>query len=123
MFLFIFIGVVKPQYVPYVMSKIDYGFSIVENTLGTSGQKLRQYLMSGCSVFYSNDEFFEQINLPFVNEYISEIDTARIIMKNIGTRKSSREEIAKWAITNLSYSGFNKKRMAVLGVFSSLNKH
>ena len=110
-----FIGVVDKNEIPKILSNIDFGFSIVEGIRGTSGQKLRQYLMAGCNVIYSNDEFFESVDEEFVHEYKSVEDTVQFVNQRYSVNDQVRRpNIREWAIENISYTKMNKVRLTHL---------
>ena len=107
-----FIGVVDKNEIPKILSNIDFGFSIVEGIRGTSGQKLRQYLMAGCNVIYSNDEFFESVDEEFVHEYKSVEDTVQFVNQRYSVNDQVRRpNIREWAIENISYTKMNKVKV------------
>lgn len=107
-----FVGLVDKEEIPGILTKIDFGFSIVEGIRGTSGQKLRQYLMAGCSVIYKNDEFFELIDENFIHHYETDLDACQFILNALApSNRVSRADIREWAKDNISYSMMNEVRM------------
>ena len=107
-----FIGIVEKREISNILSEIDFGFSIVEGVLGTSGQKLRQYVMAGCHAMFFNDEFFEAESEDFIHEF-KDVQSASeyLVGRYRASGLNKRSDIREWAIKNISYEKLNRTRL------------
>jgi len=115
-----FIGIVAPAALGEYLQKIDIGFSIVENAVGTSGQKLRQYAQYGCAMVYGNDEFFDQLGeLKHIHRHTHTEDSGRFAI-NVSRRiqavgrRAYKNQIKDWARDVVSYRKYNTLRLAAI---------
>lgn len=115
-----FIGIVAPAALDAYLHKIDVGFSIVENAVGTSGQKLRQYAQYGCAIVYGNDEFFDAFaDLDHIHRYTNAEDSGHFakdvgLEMQYGGRRAYKARVKNWARNVVSYHKYNSLRLAAI---------
>lgn len=110
-----FTGLLAKDKIPELMARISLGFSIVEGIEGTSGQKIRQFLMAGSAVMFKNDEFCSAQNQRFIAAYDDEIAAVDFIESlMVHDRVAFSWEIHNWAVEHVSYDIVNKVRVNFL---------